>query len=331
MPESQPWRQKYGTRFVVNAVLLAIVWTLSWIWFNAHVKPHISALLFSGVSVATIATFAVALFGSFFDKGEADNILRALLRSEKLTPALIALLPVIAVAHLTTFTLYLKAGDKFDDVRVNVTSGEWSRPRPVALSSSEKQKAVSYFFTFRPVTVHVDTQAPSGYRTIDVPLRRGIPVQITVPDSKAVKPFYLVRLMPLYELFQLRGRKEPDMRYVVRVFLPGQEKPIERAGLSFRAIYFGASLNDLKPQSKNDRPLVTELRNTLLAIDRDITPTDIDAIVADWLDDPEFIPTPELKPGDKVRVELQGPAGKSEMTVNVAAQLNNAFLKGAVD
>jgi hypothetical protein len=58
-------------------------------------------------------------------------------------------------------------------------------------------------------------------------------------------------------------------------------------------------------------------------------PEEIDAIVADWLDKPEFIPTPELKPGDQIRVVLESPAGTSETTVKVAAPLNTAFLSAS--
>jgi hypothetical protein len=328
MSEPESLQPRYGRRFVVNAILLAVVWTLAWMWFNAHVKPHISVLLFSGVSCATLGAFGYAAFRSFFEGGEAKNFVRERLRSNTTTPFLLALLPLLAFAFMTTYTIYLNAGDKFDDVRLGITCNSSTASTSVTLSPSEKQKAVSYFFALRPVTVHVNTRVPSGYRTVDVPLRRGMPVQLTVPDAGAAKPFYVVRLVPLYDLFHLRGRTEPDAHYVVRVFLPGRQKPIERTGLSFRAIYLGASADDLRRRSKTDHASVAELRNMLHAIDSDLSPVDIDGIVADWLDNPDFIATPELKPGDNVRVELQGPAGRSETNVKVSAQLNDAFLKG---
>src|SRR5438874_10819344 len=123
MPEPTTWQQKYGRRFVVNAVLLAVVWTLAWMWFNAHVKPHISVFLFSGVSVATLVTFGFAAFRSFFDASEGQNIVRSWLRSQRLTPVVITLLPLLAVAHLTTFTVYLNADPKFPDVKLEVSRG----------------------------------------------------------------------------------------------------------------------------------------------------------------------------------------------------------------
>jgi len=119
------------------------------------------------------------------------------------------------------------------------------------------------------------------------------------------------------------------MHYVVRVFVPRAPMPIERLGLSFKAICLGASLGNLQAQSKTTRGVTAALRNTLNAIDGGMAEKDVDGIIADWLDDPDFIPTPPLAPGDKVRIVLQSPAGTTETTVNVAGPLNDAFLKGA--
>ena len=55
-------------------------------------------------------------------------------------------------------------------------------------------------------------------------------------------------------------------------------------------------------------------------------PEEIDEILADWLDKPAFIATPELKPGDQIRVVLESPEGTSETTIKVAAPINTAFL-----
>ena len=199
----------------------------------------------------------------------------------------------------------------------------------MAFSAAHKQRAVTYFFAFRSVTARIETLAPTGYKARELPLRRGIPTELTVPDRSSQKSFSLVRLMPLYNLFQLRGRSEPDQRYTVRVFLPGAQQPIERAGLTFGAIYLGASLPDLETQSKTLRGAVAELRNTLRGLDGEMKPDEIDEIVADWLDRPVFIATPELAPGDRIRVVLESPAGTSETTVKVAAPVNTAFLRAS--
>ncbi|MEK6375042.1 MAG: hypothetical protein AABO58_20415 [Acidobacteriota bacterium] len=330
MSEPQSLQPKYGRRFIVNAILLAVVWTLAWMWFNAHVKPHISVALFSGVSFATLGVFAYGAFRSFVDTGAAQNIVRERLRLKSTTMMLAAFLSLLVFAYLTTFTVYFNAGGKFDVVKLDVIGKSSKKPRPVELTSAERQKAVSYFFAFRAVTLQVSTRMPNGYAALDLPLRRGIPTQLNVPDACPEKPYFLVRLVPLDDLFKLRGRKEPDPSYVVRVFLPGRPQPIERRGLSFHAIYLGAALTDLQLQSKSARGSVAELRNRLRAYD-EMSNSDIDSIVADWLDDPEFIATPELKEGQKVRVEVEGPDGTSETTVRVSAKLNDAFLKGAVE
>lgn len=326
MPDTVPFREKYGSRFVANAALLTVVWALAWLWFTAHVKPHVSTLIFSGVSVATFAGVAAAVFGSFFEKGEAMNIVTRLLKSKRVTPALIVVLPLIVFAYLTTFTLYLTAADGAANVRLNVTSG--GATTAVVLSPLEKQKAVSYFFAFHAVTAMVQTLAPSGFTDGTLPLRRGIPTAITVPDAQSQKKFHLVRLVPLDNLIHLRGRREPDMHYAVRFFVPGRRDPIEHAGLAFRAIYLGASLPDLQSQSKSARAAIDELKSRLGAMD--IPGSEIESILNEWLDDPELLDTPELRPGDKVRVVVDSPAGRSETTVKVAdGSVNNVFLAGA--
>lgn len=328
MPEPQSSQPKYGRRFIANAVLAAVVWTVAWVWFNAHIKPHISVALFSGVSFATLGVFCYGAFRSFVDTGAAQNAIRERLRSKTTTPVLAALLLLLAFAFLTTFTAYLNAGDKLDQVRMTIRRNSSRTASDVVLSGAQKQRALSYYFAFAPVTLHIDTQVPSGYRVLDVPLRRGVPSQLTVPDASTAKSFYLVRLVPLNDLFQLRGRDDPDKRYVLRVFVPGVPQPIEHAGLSFHAIYLGASLVDLKSQLKGAQGQVAALRNRLHDLDPDMRQEDIDRIVGDWLDEPELMATPELHPGEKVRVQLDGPAGKTETIVKVATDLNDGFLKG---
>src|SRR5205085_7841900 len=99
--------------------------------------------------------------------------------------------------------------------------------------------------------------------------------------------------------------------------------------LSFRAIYLGAALDDLKAQSKNDNGAIAGLHDRLRAVDGDMTEDDIRSVIAEWLDDPELIATPELQEGDRVRVEIAGPAGTEETMVKVAGKLIDVFLKGA--
>src|ERR1044071_9362702 len=326
MADVVPFREKYGSRFVANAALLTVVWTLAWLWFTAHIKPHVSTFIFSGVSVATFAGVAAAVFGSFFQKGEAMNIVTGLLKSKRLTPALIVVLPLIVLAYLTTFTLYLTAADGAGDVRLNVTSGR--SQTAVALSALEKQKAVTYFSAFHAVTATVHTLAPRGFDDRDLTLRRAIPAQLTVPDPAAQTKFHLVRLMPLDNLFHLRGRREPDMNYVVRLLVPRRRDPIEHAVLTFCAIYIGAPLADLQSQSKNARAAIDELKGRLAAME--IPAADVEAMLNEVVGEPEFLDTPKLEPGDKVRIVVESPAGKTETTVKVAgAGFSDGFLAGA--
>ncbi len=322
-----PAERKYGRRFMANTILLAAVGTLGSVWFAAHVKPHVSIFLFGTVSLASLGLAVLGIFWTFVKKDDVTGSLRRLLRMPEFTRVLLFLLAPIAFAYATTYTVYLTAVGEAAEVRLNVTHEASSTP--VTFTSAQKQRAVTYFFAFRPVTTRIETLVPTGYKARDLALRRGIPTELTVPDRSSQKTFALVRLMPLYNLFQLRGRSEPDRRYIVRVFLPGARQPIERAGLTFGAIYLGASRPDLEVQSKAARGMIADLRNTLHGLDNEMKPEEIDAIVADWLDKPEFIPTPELKPGDQIRVVLESPAGTSETTVKVAAPLNTAFLSAS--
>jgi hypothetical protein len=314
---------KYGPRFITNTALLAIVATLLSTWFIAHVKPHVSVLIFGSVSLASLGVAAAGIFFFFVKKEDVFGSLRAPLRTARFTRVLLATLPPIAFAYATTSTVYLTAAADAPEVRLSVKEG--ASATPVTLTGAQKQRAVTYWFAFRPVTARIETLAPTGYKTRDLPLRRGIPTELTVPDRTSQKSFSLVRLVPLDNLIELRGKKEPDPRYILRLWFPGAHQPIERAGLTFGAIYIGASLADLQAQAKAARVMVADLRDPLMGLH--VPKDEVDNIVSEWLDKTNFIPTPELKPGDQVRVELQSPAGKSELTVKVAAPINTAFLR----
>ena len=313
--------EQYGKRYLVNAALVTIVLALGWLWFRAHVRPYVSTFIFSGVNFLALFGFGATVFGSMVDTKAFALNLRRFLDKKTLTIGLIGALPLLAFAYLTTFTLYLTSAHEFPDVRLNVRRGASSQP--VTLSPTANMQAVTYF-GFSPIVAHIETLAPSGFEAIDLPLRRGFPRDLTVPEGR--KDFYLIRLVPMYDLFGLRGRETPDSRYKLRVSLPGA-KPIERT-LSFSALYLGASLADLRSESKAARNDVNELRDKLSGLDSDMKGKEIDAVLADWLDNPQFIPTRELKPGSRVMVVVDSPNGHYETTVNVTSPLNTVLLRG---
>jgi len=154
--------------FTTNAALLAIVSTLLWLWFTAHLKPHVSTFIFGSVSLASLSVVAAAVFFSFVKKEDAVSRLRGWLHSRLFTRVLLASFPLIAFAYATTFTLYLTAGADAAEVRLIVKNGASSTP--VTLSPAQKQRAVSYFFAFRPVTARIETLSPTGFRARDLPL-----------------------------------------------------------------------------------------------------------------------------------------------------------------
>lgn len=327
MPESVTWREKYGTRFVVNTALFTLVATLAETWFIAHVKPLVSPIIFSGVSVATFAGTAGTLFASFFPKADWMAKLAELLKSKAATAGLIATLPCILFAYATTFTVYLTAADGVANARLSVTAND-KVAKPVELTSAEKRKAVSYFLAFRPVTARIETLAPVGYNPRVLPLRRGIPLELAVPSSDDRKKYYLVRLVPFINLFHLRGRLDRDPQYVLRVFLPGRRQPIVRSGLTFNAIYLGATLGELQEQAKLASATRDDhLHDTLLGLDDNLKEKEREGIIAAWLAHPEFIPTGELKQGETVRVVLESHAGAAPGAVTIAGGVNNLFLE----
>jgi len=326
MPETAPLRERYGTRYTANAVLATVVLTLGWVWFTAHLRPHISTIIFGGFSVVAFVAMIVPVAGVFFDKNALLAGFIGWLKSPKWTPVLLVLLPLIVFAFATTFTLYFVQADGTPEVRMSVTRGP--TPLPVQLTTAEKVRAVSYFFALRPVTVRIDPILPTGFEPSVLTLRRGIPLQLTVPNAFKAKDYHLLRLVPLYNLVSLRGRREPDARYVVRVFLPGRAQPIERRGLTFNAIYLGARMDELQSQSKSARAADAGLRDTLRSLDESMSENDIKTFLSAWLDTPEFIPTRELKPGETVRVVLESPAGKTETAVKIAGAVNDGYLEG---
>src|ERR1043166_7838883 len=171
--------QQYGRRYLVNAALVTVVLALAWLWFRAHVRPYVSTFIFSGVNFLAIFGFGATVFGSMVDTKEFALELRRFLDKQVLSIALLGTLPVLALAYLTTFTLYLNSGHDLPDVKVNVRRG--ASTKPVNLSSTVSMQAVTYF-GFAPVIARVETLAPSGYQSVDFPLRRGLPREITVPD-----------------------------------------------------------------------------------------------------------------------------------------------------
>jgi hypothetical protein len=318
--------ERYGTRYIVNATLFLVEGLVATPLFMGHILPYGSVKVLGGVSLAVLLATAWILLGKISDPGRVLQFLRPWLYKEITTRVLLGLFPLIVIAYLITFTLTLTAA-KDSDVSLRL---RWrGSSQEVSLSPGET-RTVTYFGLSR-VVPNIETLAPTGFRPFDHPLTRGIPTALGVPTPGSKKTFYLVRLIPLYDFFQLRGRRDPDKRYTLHVFLPGAQKPIEHKGLTFSALYLGASLPDLQSKVKEGRKAVNELRNKLLAFDSDLKESDIDGILADWLDNPQFIPTPELKPGDRVRVVVDSPDGKSETTVNVASTLNNGFLRGSAE
>lgn len=317
---------KYGSTYVANVALLALIVAAGWLWFTAHVKPHISTALFGSVSFLAICGVGATVLATFFDKNDLIAALRRKLESDRLTPALLLTMPPLLVAYGTTFSLYLTQADGVPAVRASVSTGR-GEPRVVELSSAEKTKAVTYFFAFRGLTANVQTIVPAGYVSHTLDLRRGIPLQLTVPNAADARSAHLVRILPLYNLFNLLGHKERDSRYTIHIFLPGVERPIVRTGLNFNAIYIGARVEELQAQSKVVRASVADLRDTLRALDNTMTSDDINNTISAWLDAPEFIATPELKQGQQVRIVLDSPEGKTETTVKINGPVTSAFLE----
>ena len=93
----------------------------------------------------------------------------------------------------------------------------------------------------------------------------------------------------------------------------------------------GASLADLQAQAKAGRTKIGDLRNALSGTDDTMSQHDIDAVIADWLDNPQFVPTRELAHGERVRVVLDFPGGTSETTVVANSIMNNGFLNGRAE
>jgi hypothetical protein len=316
MTKARAARTQDRRRFAVNLALLVVAATAGWVWFNVHLKPHVDARLFGSISITALVVFAGAIVTMFVKTGFAE-LVAPWLPFRGTTWALGAAIAVIALAFLTTATLYVSLAGNAPSTVVLISK------RKVELSPNDRERALTYL-VFRAPAVSVETESPRGYDSFSLPLRRGFPTELTVPDPAHKATAFVVRLVPLKGLISaLRGRRNTG--YQLRISVLNRMAEERVVPLEFRAVYVGGG--DLQEAASRGRTNVATLRQRLGA--SHIPPAEQEKILGEWLDNPLLIETPPLQKDDRVRARVVAPDGHVfDTPVSVATEFTDEFLKG---
>jgi hypothetical protein len=324
--QEQTHKAKYTKRFWTNLVLFVVTITAAWIWFNVHLKPHVSARWFGGVTILAAVTFAVGLV-KLFVGDDAKNALLASMRSKKTTWRLAALLPVVAFAHLTTASIYVRANtDKGEQYVFVVKRGE--NEKRVEISKSQPERCITYPFVFGRFEMDVATESPAGYRNTKISATAGAR-DVQLPDPKSRKSLHLVRLVPGRNLFRLRDDRD-DEKYVLTV-LRGDEVLHQQRGIRFETLYLGSALHTIedvhgKPEHRSELAEYAGRINT---------PAErLESLVTRWVNHKRGVETKDdFRDRDRIRVVLsKGGRDTFNETIDIKPDqmVNTVFLTGAM-
>jgi hypothetical protein len=315
---------KYPRRFWINLALFLVVVTAAWLWFNVHVKPYIGQRWFGGVTIAAVAAFVAGLVKLFIGD-DATNELRARMRRPVMTWALVALAPVVAVAHLTTVTVYLRADPSVRPRYVFMVSRGDEKPVRVEITKTNPEHAITRFGKLK---LKIATLDPPGYREKTVEATRGV-LDVDLPDPLTARSPHLLRLVPGRNFIRrLRdNRRNPHFRLTVS--RDGCELFSQR-GLKFETIYLGSALHVM--EEENAKP---EFARQLEEYARTLqTPEEhIPALVARWLNHKAGIePADDLRNGDRIRVAVEDDQGHAtfDQTVDIRSdqKIDTLFFTG---
>lgn len=316
---------------VVNLVLTVLAVVLGWLWFNFHVKRYVTGWAFGGVSTIAAAAFAWGIWKAFTGD-ELKTLPQRWLAGKRTRVMLIALLLLVAAAHLLTASLHIDADPARvrDGGKIVASFARDSRTvKTVTLDAKHTEAALTFLVGTKPVAVDVVTKEPPGFEQEQVQVGRFVQT-LTLPNAEREKSYNLVRLASGLYLFSLRT-KQPDPAYDVEVWVNGNLVRTVDA-LGFQTFYIGGAAGDLKAvRNLHGSP---QHRAQLDRFLRDLGVADArkrGEMTDDWLSDPVYLDTPELKPTDRVRVVVKRGAVVSfdQSIIPVQhAQLETTFLKG---
>ena len=293
---------KYPRRFWINLILFILVATAAWLWFNVHLKPHVDERWFGGVTIAAVAAFIGGLVKVFIGD-DATNELRARMRQPRSTWTLLALVPVVALAHFVTVTIYLRADSSVRPRHVFMVTREGQEPERVEITKTNPEHAITGYFG--RLKIKIATIDPPGYREKTVDAFMGVR-DVELPDPSTAKSPHLLRLVPGRNFIRRLRDNRSNPHFQLTVSRDGRELFTKRE-LKFETIYLGSALHVM--EEENAKP---EFSRELEEYARRIqTPEkDVQALVARWLNHKTGIePADDFRDGNHIRVVVKDDRG----------------------
>jgi len=317
---------KYPRRFWINLILFILVATGAWLWFNVHLKPHVDERWFGGVTIAAVAAFVAGLVKVFIGD-DATNELRARMRQPRSTWTLLALAPVVALAHCVTATIYLRADSSVRPRHVFMVTREGEEPERVEITKTNPEHAITGYFG--RMTIKIATVDPPGYRDKTVDAFMGVR-DVELPDPTTAKSPHLLRLVPGRNLIRRLRPDRSNPQFQLTVSRDGREL-FNRRGLKFETIYLGSALHDM--EMENAKP---EFSRELEEYARMLQTREQDfpSLIAKWLNHKTGIePADDFRDGDHIRVLVKDNRGRTtfDQTVDIRKdqKIKTLFLTGS--
>lgn len=329
--EEKADKPKYTRGQYVSLMLTILLAALAWVWFNLHLKRHISLWTYGGVTTVATVAFAYGLWKTFL--GDAMKSAPHRWLTWKRTPLVLGIgLALVVAAHLTTASVHLDLdpSHKAEVVAHFYRDRETEPVRSAHLRPpTQTQDAITFPFVFAPVTLRVVTQTPRGYDDATVDARMGVK-SLSLPNPSSRKKYNLVRLASGPYLAGMTGI---DRNYTLEVFV--NDKLVRtRQGIGHETFYLGApegELADAVGDAHGNDAHRMELA-TLLAADPSLSEQERQNLIKIWLSNRVNLDTPELKDRDRVRVVLTGYGEKSHDEDDIppakARSLKTHFLTG---
>jgi len=323
---NDPSRRKYSARFLVNLALTVVVTTAAWVWFNIHLKPHVDARVFGGVTIGVIFLFACGVVKSFVGD-DAENAVHQAIDLRPTTYTLLAAIPVLFIAYLTTFSVYLvaaKTPDVDHPLKFRVTTG--GRTQAVELTKARPEAALTFPLTIHGVKLSIDTDSPRGYAH-QVHTVSNRYEEVVIPDSRFLIPRRLLRLVPGRNLIRLSDKE--DTTYHLIVYRKEQEL-LDQPYMKFETLYLGETFDDDVSALNADPTYAADLREYFhgLGVPADRMKALVDRYVSPHRAVGKAV---LLQDNDRVRILLTPATGTPfDRTVIVGPQeVQTIFLQGA--
>jgi hypothetical protein len=321
----------HTARTWVNLVLLVLVVTATFIFFNVHVKPHMDARLFGGVTLLAAAMLIIKIVKFFVGEAAKKSTQSSITRS-RTTWLLVFAIPILIAAYLTTGTVVFVPNAKLSEGKPVsfVVSRDGAADRPETLTAKKSEAAVTLPFIRAPRILRVQTQLPEGFGPAEIDLRPGFK-EVELPLADTRKDVHLVRLVPGRNLFRIFGVTDTGHRLRV---LRLSEVLVDQPFLRFETLYLGASQADTARESKavhGSEAHKQELREYMRTMQPPPPEEGVRLWVDRWMTHSRVVATPDLKAKDPIRVILRRPDGSEfvkTFDIDPGVRVQTVFLEG---